>query len=179
MSKSPGSVAWLWVKKILLNSEWLNVPCFHVRRERKSANSPLLCRYISFVFNTYSSSILLSILPFGLVACTCVLFSENVSRNSSVSLCLIEHSVYFFGREICLQEFYPMFVVKSDAHWVSLLFFSFVIANFDLNRNKRKDRIRRNKQSKPPAPWEFYFNTPKFFIMNCILKEALDTINIK
>ena len=69
------TVACIWVSKILLKfsvAKSTSLP--HVWRGRKRANSRLLCRYISLVFSTCSSSILLPILPLGLFACTFVPF---------------------------------------------------------------------------------------------------------
>ena len=71
-------VACVSVRKMLIKFGVAQRTLFpYVRRERKRASS----RYILLVFNTCSSWILLPILPFGLVACTCVLF-HDVSRNS-------------------------------------------------------------------------------------------------
>ena len=58
------------------------LPCFHMCD--KTCKFAFSCHCISlvFTFSTYSSSTLLPILPFGLVACTFVLVSDNLSRNS-------------------------------------------------------------------------------------------------
>jgi len=78
------TVEFLWVRKILLNFRGAKRTLFLHLKRKKTWNSRLFCTYISLVFNTCSSSILLPILPFGIGLCSFVLFSD-VSRNSRIT----------------------------------------------------------------------------------------------
>ena len=49
--------------------------------EEKEIGKFTSCRDILLVFGTCSCAILLPVLTFGVVACTCLLFSDNVFRN--------------------------------------------------------------------------------------------------
>ena len=76
--KKPLSVALL----SLLHVFELENVSFLMSEEKENVQVMLLCHYISLVFNTSASSILLHIPPFGLVKCTGVLLCDNVSQNS-------------------------------------------------------------------------------------------------
>ena len=73
---------------------------------RVPASGPEPCGGNEVSFNTCSSSILLPILPFGLFACTCVLFSDKVSRNN----CMYRYNRNWFRRlfninlRVCLSQ---------------------------------------------------------------------------
>ncbi len=88
--RRPFSVAFLFLSyvfefwKFFLNSAWQRVPCFHMSEEKENVQICVRHVAILLVFSTCNSFLLLPILPFGLVACTFVLFSDNLSRISCI-----------------------------------------------------------------------------------------------
>ena len=74
--------------KIILKFSVGNTPCFQMSEEKESGQI-CVCLVVIYLISIHIQHVkyLYTILPFGLVACTCVLFfSDKLSRNSCILL---------------------------------------------------------------------------------------------